>query len=173
MRDFRVATVFEGTTEIHSIYPPIFLVRKIAKLAKEKGRGRLATLVFMTRSLLGGKHWPLEVKDVWLKRALRVCRSNMRRVRWLLFWGTLLHGRRLLRKEYLLRRITHLSLHAFGILSVTSRLASEERRGALVMSDVMLLKYLVHEAREDRCKDNRFFDTSLEKLNSRIVEELA
>ncbi|NTU48624.1 MAG: hypothetical protein HGA84_06410, partial [Syntrophobacteraceae bacterium] len=135
MRDFRVATVFEGTTEIHSIYPPVFLVRKMAKLAKEKGRGRLATMVFMMKSLLGGKPWHMEVKNIWLKRALRVCRSNMRRVRWLLFWGTLLHGKTLLKKEYLLRRITHLSLHAFGILSVMSRLASEEKRGSLDMSD--------------------------------------
>ena len=31
MRDFRVTTIFEGTTEIHSIYPPLTLFRNQGK----------------------------------------------------------------------------------------------------------------------------------------------
>jgi acyl-CoA dehydrogenase family protein 9 len=31
MRDFRVTTIFEGTTEIHSIYPALFVLRTLIK----------------------------------------------------------------------------------------------------------------------------------------------
>ena len=34
LRDFRVTTIFEGTTEIHSIYPPLFVLRNLNKHMK-------------------------------------------------------------------------------------------------------------------------------------------
>ena len=43
MRDFRVATVFEGTTEVHSIYPALLGMRQIQKAFKESGRSPLCS----------------------------------------------------------------------------------------------------------------------------------
>ena len=31
MRDFRVTTIFEGTTEIHSMYPALYAIRGLSK----------------------------------------------------------------------------------------------------------------------------------------------
>ena len=45
MRDFRVTTVFEGTTEVHSVYPALLGMRSIPKKLKESGRSPLALLV--------------------------------------------------------------------------------------------------------------------------------
>ena len=41
LRDFRVATVFEGTTEIHSIYPALSALRSLSKQIKELGEKNL------------------------------------------------------------------------------------------------------------------------------------
>jgi acyl-CoA dehydrogenase family protein 9 len=42
LRDFRVTTIFEGTTEIHAIYPPLLLVKDLTSIhnhKKDKGSG--------------------------------------------------------------------------------------------------------------------------------------
>jgi acyl-CoA dehydrogenase family protein 9 len=52
LRDFRVTTIFEGTTEIHSIYPPLALFRFFGKRMEGLGAaGRLA----MLRRVAGGR----------------------------------------------------------------------------------------------------------------------
>jgi acyl-CoA dehydrogenase family protein 9 len=39
MRDFRVTTIFEGTTEIHSIYPALFVLRALNKRSQAEPAG--------------------------------------------------------------------------------------------------------------------------------------
>ena len=52
MRDARVTTVFEGTTEIHSIYPALFLARDLGKALKKAGP--IGKLALMAGGSMGG-----------------------------------------------------------------------------------------------------------------------
>src|SRR5208283_2036773 len=57
MRDFRVATVFEGTTEIHSLYPALLGMRQIQKRLKKSGRSPLALAFELLKLLVKGEKW--------------------------------------------------------------------------------------------------------------------
>ena len=47
LRDFRVTTIFEGTTEIHSMYPALTALRAAAKAIK--GLGPVGKLLYLRR----------------------------------------------------------------------------------------------------------------------------
>jgi len=86
LRDFRVTTVFEGTTEIHSIYPPLFLIRSMTKTSTRYGSRWMLILksVFgLFKRLSMGRIYAHPVLEKARKRAFR----SIRRVRWMLMWG--------------------------------------------------------------------------------------
>ncbi|MEJ2658458.1 MAG: acyl-CoA dehydrogenase family protein [Desulfobacterales bacterium] len=62
MRDFRVTTIFEGTSEIHSIYPALFVIRALTKPLFEPFRK--AGKIPCTTHPFPGSHRP---HDLWPK----------------------------------------------------------------------------------------------------------
>ncbi len=76
LRDFRVATVFEGTTEIHSIYPALSALRSLDKQVKELAEKKSSRLRFFLANWFRRVEWPLEFKDRTLQRASRLARSE-------------------------------------------------------------------------------------------------
>jgi len=53
MRDFRVTTIFEGTTEIHSIYPALFTLRTLAKRIAAECPTTASRLKFLLKGMVG------------------------------------------------------------------------------------------------------------------------
>jgi acyl-CoA dehydrogenase family protein 9 len=51
MRDFRVTTIFEGTTEIHSVYPAMFVLRMLSKRIQASTTGRLSKGVLLAKEM--------------------------------------------------------------------------------------------------------------------------
>lgn len=51
MRDFRVTTIFEATTEIHSIYPALFFMRHLTKRMQALYTGRLMQILFLIKGM--------------------------------------------------------------------------------------------------------------------------
>jgi acyl-CoA dehydrogenase family protein 9 len=52
MRDFRVTTIFEGTTEIHSIYPALFVLRNLNRQMEGVNHSKISKLAFLVRGML-------------------------------------------------------------------------------------------------------------------------
>ncbi|MCE5243238.1 MAG: acyl-CoA dehydrogenase family protein [Syntrophobacteraceae bacterium] len=171
MRDFRVTTVFEGTTEIHSIYPPLFALRKLAAQQRAHGKG-IRGIVFLLRELFRRTDWPLYFDHPVLEKASRVARANAASIRKMLCLGLLLYGRKVSEKEFFLRRITTLSVHMLGILAALSRMEADRKAGALSADDVGMLRYFALEAAEARRKNRTVFDSRIEKLNGETFEAM-
>ncbi len=173
MRDFRVTTVFEGTTEIHSVYPALFLLRALGKRLGGGKKGAVARLYYLLKELLHRYPWPLTSDDPVLRRAARIAQRNARAVRRMAHLALLLYGRRAVEKEFLLRRITHLSLNAYGILSCLVFLESAGRRnGRKRGEELAMLRYFLEETKEARRREGGFFGRPKEKIHSAIWKDL-
>ena len=176
MRDFRAATVFEGTTELHSIYPALLGMRQIKKQLKASGRSLFGLVFDLLKLLVKGQTWPVAFENRVMRKTLREAKKSAKAARILLLSALLLYGRSMARgqtanREFLLRRITTLSLYAFGILALLSEADQKQRAGELEAGDLHILKCFAAEAREARRQNSRLFDSKRERLNSALFQK--
>ena len=172
LRDFRVATVFEGTTEIHSIYPALAALRTLSKQVNEMKERKSFFLRFFLKNLFSRIEWPLKFKDKTLNKASRLARANADTIRRMLLLGLVIYRKKAPEKQFLLRRITTLSLYLYGLLAIMAKLAHDEQVGLLKKEDLILLQYFMEEAREVRKNNRRFFDSRKERLTAKITQAL-
>lgn len=172
MRDFRVTTIFEGTTEIHSIYPALFVIRAISKKMLAQHRDRISQVLFLIKGLLGTTASNLRFAHPDMNKAMRFVRSSARRIRFLVHAGMLLHGKKIVQREFFLRRISTLSIYMFGILAVLARLEADRKAGRRIDETLEVLGYFLEEARGERRINFRLFTSRKEKYHHRIIEDL-
>ncbi len=173
MRDFRVTTVFEGTTEIHSIYPALFMIRKISNDLKSVHNSRIGMLFALIKSLFKRVDWPIKFEDKVMKKASKAARANAATVRRMLILGILLHGEKVTQKQFLLRKISTLSLYLFGLLAALSKLKAENKNGGYDKEQLELLNYFMLEAKKVRMQNIGIFNSKSEKLIGRIMKSLS
>lgn len=172
MRDFRVTPIFEGTTEIHSIYPPLFFLRRLGKQIAAYRGNLFSMLSFYLKNLFKRMEWPLASDDKIMKKASRTARTNCVIIRRMLLSGLLLYRNKVAEKEFFLRRITTLSLYAYGILAVLAKIRSDRKAGIFKKEELELLEYFAEEAREAGKENKRFSDSKRESLIGRIMRNL-
>jgi acyl-CoA dehydrogenase family protein 9 len=172
MRDFRVTTIFEGTTEIHSIYPPLFVLRTLTKQMKAVCHSKTAELVYLVKGMFGRARWAPRFEERIMNRAARLARANARTIRWLLYAGLLFYGKKVSEREFFLRRITSLSLYLYGLLCILARVEAAKRMGKSVSKELRLLAYFVEEARQSRKCNKRLFPSGQELLHRKIVKDI-
>jgi acyl-CoA dehydrogenase family protein 9 len=173
MRDNRVGTIFEGTTEIHSIYPALSTLRSLTKRMKAECPTIASRLRFLLKGLVGTSTWELSSPDPVTKRAVRLARAMARSIRWMLHAGLLFHGKKVLEKEFFLRRVTTLSVYLYGILSVLARLEAARKAGKDVTRELRLLDYFLTEARQARKVNCRVLSSRQESLHRKIFRDLS
>lgn len=172
LRDFRVTTIFEGTTEIHSIYPPLFVLRKLNKHMKAVHPSTTSKLVFLLKGLFGKAHWKLRFHQRVMNRAARLAKANGRSVRWLLHAGLLIYGEKIQNKQFFLRRITNLSLHLYGLVAVLAKIDGAKKMGRDISEDLRILSYFLEVARQSRKRDKRLFGSRKEALHKNVAESI-
>jgi len=172
MRDFRVTTIFEGTTEIHSIYPALFVLRTLSKRLQAKASGRLPQVITLVKKMFGGIRWPIAFDDKIMNRALRFAKASARRVRLMILAGFLIYGESITRKEFFLRRISTLSLYVYGIIAVLAKLEAARKSGRPIDTELDILAYFLEEARQTRKLNQRVFSTRQERLHRKITREI-
>jgi acyl-CoA dehydrogenase family protein 9 len=170
MRDFRVTTIFEGTTEIHSMYPALLGLRRLAKDIKGlKGAGRT---VFILKELLSSympQGWKAEHHEPVIRQAFLLAGANAQTIRRMLLLALLIHREKAAEREYLLRRITFISLYTFAVLALASRLAGQEIISGVEKES---LACLIEEAREVRRRCGTTADTIPEIMQSRLFRQM-
>jgi acyl-CoA dehydrogenase family protein 9 len=172
MRDFRVTTIFEGTTEIHSIYPATFALRLLGKRIQAKTTGRLSQVVMLIKELFRRSNWPLAFNDQHLRRAARFARSSARRIRLMILAGSIIYGRSITQKQFLLRRITTLSLYLYGLIAVMAKIEAARKSGSAAAADIDVLNYFLEEARRSRKLNRRLFPIRQEQLHNKLAADL-
>jgi acyl-CoA dehydrogenase family protein 9 len=170
MRDFRVATVFEGTTEIHSIYPALYLLDILGKRMRAAGRRKSLQVAFLLKGLVCRTPWRLDFETGVMRQASRFARFSARRVRFMLCAGSLLYGKRITQKQFFLRRITFLSLYFYGLVCMLAKVQALKKSGRGVSEGLMMLGYFLAEARQSGKRNRGFFPSRLEILNKKIMQ---
>lgn len=171
MRDFRVTTIFEGTTEIHSIYPALTLLRKLGKRMRSETRGLLSQILFVLKALILPPQWKMRFQHSTMNRARRFAWSNAVFLRWMLGFGLMVYGRRLPEKQFFLRRITHLSLYLYGTLALLSRIEAARKKGSNLAADLHVLGYFISIASRARRTDGFWSAIRRERLHKKIVAD--
>ena len=172
MRDFRVTTIFEGTTEIHSIYPALFVLRTLSKRSQAEASGRLPQFIALVKKMFGRTRWPIAFDEKMMNRALRFAKASARRMRLMILAGFLIYGESIARKEFFLRRISTLSLYVYGIIVVLAKLEAARKSGRPINTELNILAYLLEEARQTRKLNQRVFSTRQERLHHKITSEI-
>lgn len=173
MRDFRVVPIFEGTTEIHSVYPALFLLGRLKRrLVSYKGFSRYSRILKDFLSSFAAMPWRLDDGDKIVQEAVKLVKANVRTLKRMLLLGILFHGEAVAERQFFLRRVTTLSLYAFGLLSVSAKILADRKSGVRNSGDLNLLRYFLEEAKEARCKSTRTFETKKEKLGAAVLHDL-
>jgi acyl-CoA dehydrogenase family protein 9 len=173
MRDFRVVPIFEGTTEIHSAYPALFLLGRLKKeLRSRDGFSRWSYVIKAFFSSFAAMPWRVDGGDKTMQEAVRLVKANARTIKRMLFLGIIFHGEKVVGRQFFLRRVTTLSLYAFGVVSVLAKISADLKVGVAKSGDLNLLRYFLEEAKEARCKSTRIFDTEKEKLGAAVFHNL-
>jgi acyl-CoA dehydrogenase family protein 9 len=142
MRDFRVTTVFEGTTEIHSIYPALSLIREVNK--NIKGNSRF--MKFITLQLFALKPAKLTLPsnphlNAGLKRKIRRgIKRLIKAIRKKIVYGMIHYGKNIVEKEFFLRRITRLSLTLYTLIALSFLLNQSEEKETIKKALLFTLK---------------------------------
>jgi acyl-CoA dehydrogenase family member 9 len=147
MRDFRVTTIFEGTTEIHSIHPGLVLAKKLEDILKEE-KSVASKLNLILRSFFPGSGKPSRAGSGALKPAARMVRRLIRKIIIFILLGLIRYGGKLRYKEFYLRRITFLSMYCYGILAMIAKIDTLRSESKPVDGDLEILRFFVHEAKE-------------------------
>ncbi|EFK12272.1 acyl-CoA dehydrogenase, C-terminal domain protein [delta proteobacterium NaphS2] len=171
LRDFRVTTVFEGTTEIHSIYPPLFMIRSMMKASKGYG-GRWALILKsafrLSKRLSMGHAYDHSVLEKARKKAFR----GIRRVRWMLLAGLIYYGRDITKREFFLKRVTELSLQVFILISAFAYIDKMRLEGRNIWHCLDFLKYYLAEIESSASTSSRVRPNLKEKLHRKIFNGL-
>ncbi len=172
MRDFRVATIFEGTTEIHSIYPALFMLRKLNSLMKTATSGKLSTVLFLAKILFRKNPFSLSFKQKQMRRAARTAAGIGRSIRILMIVGIFLYRRDIIHHQFFLRRITNLSLYFYGILSMLARIHNALMTGEDVTKDLTLLSLFTEKAQRFKKQSGRFLSYKQDRLIKTVFNGL-
>ncbi|HUJ76692.1 MAG TPA: hypothetical protein VL359_17650, partial [bacterium] len=155
---------------IHSIYPPLTLARGYGKdLASRGPLGKLAGLARLAGTRALGR--ARETQPV-LKAALRTATRGEALFRSLLSWGLRRYGNKIAAQEFLLRRMTHMSLSLFWLVASVWYLKRRHPRGDYRQADLSVIAYLTEEARELQARDGRRARSRKEELNGQIIRSI-
>ncbi len=171
MRDFRVTTIFEGTTEIHSVYPALVLSRKLYKILKEKKK-IASKLNFILPCLFPGFFRPLKVSLHPLKPAARMVHRLVRKIFAFTLIGLIRYGKNLRKKQFFLRKITFLSMYCYGILSMIAQIETAHSESKPVDTDLKILRFFVHEAGQYSSHNAGWFSETTDHLAQKVFETI-
>jgi len=170
LRDFRVTTVFEGTTEIHSIYPSLSLYRSLGKALR--GKTGLARLLLLARIARARALKPRREAHPELREALRAAAGSERLFRRLLVAGWRRYGKDIASAEFHLRRMTNMSLSLFWVASAVSFEQALHPDGVYPAEELNAIRYLAEEAREMQACDGHLAPTRKELAHRRVMAAL-
>jgi len=171
LRDFRVTTVFEGTTEIHTIYPPLFLLRNLTKGSTRYG-SQWVCIIKSAFKLFKKLSMDRKYRNPVLEKARKEAFQRIRRVRFMLLAGLIYYGKNVLKREFFLRRVTDLSVQVFLLLSSIAFIDKVRQEGGDIGQYLKFLAYYLSDIQPSGCGASRVRPDLKEKLHHNIFKAL-
>lgn len=138
MRDFRVTTVFEGTSEIHTIYPPLVVMRLLSKeLDTRTGLDRILYYYRQQNSAINLDIPKIEGVEV---EALKLALALTQKLKKLLLKSMKHYKKQITAKELLLRDMTALSTQVLILISTLLRHRDDRLNGRATREDKLVLE---------------------------------
>jgi hypothetical protein len=103
-----------------------------------------------------------------MNHAVTVANRLSRRIRFLICFGVLLFGKKMLERQFLLRRISRLSVYYFAIVSLVARLNSARTPVPETSVDFDILSLLLDEAVQFKRSNQRLRSYPSETLHQKI-----
>lgn len=172
LRDFRVTTIFEGTTEIHTIYPPLLLLKDLVFGRTAVVNGKSGGITTRLGNLLHRPAFGLILQEPAMRRAAELAAANARLIKKKLIWAAVRYGGNVGDHEFYLARITGLSLYTYGIIAMLAMIDSRRKQDFDISEELLLLEYFVAEAEENRRAETSPFHGRKEKLHQQIFQLL-
>ena len=171
MRDFRVTTIFEGTSEIHSIYPPLTVFRRIGnELKGAGGLARVRMLLKLGRPLL---RVDAAGDDFTLRSAMKTARESERLFRKLLRFGLMNYGKEIGKHEFFLRRMTRLSTSTYWLAASVSVLRNRCGDAPIGEEERALVQYLIAEAKEVQATEGTAEPDARERAHKELMRAVS
>ena len=170
MRDFRVTTVFEGTSEIHTIYPPLFILRTIQK--KFKKSSMIKNYLLMLKEMMKRQAWPLCFKNKKMQQASVCAKNGAILVRKLLYRGLKKYRRNIVNEEYYLRKITNLSIYIYIIISLLAKIQKMRDKKFDIKMELEALSYFSEKLEILRNEYKNASISKLECIQNSIIKKL-
>jgi acyl-CoA dehydrogenase family member 9 len=171
MRDFRVATIFEGTSEIHSIYPPLSAFRNMAKNLSHK-KSALARTVFLAALYFKGSRISVQSRDTLVSISLRAINSYAISYRKLFIKSLKKFGKNIADQELLLRRLTTISVHIFALISMIRKIDYIQQEKTNAEGTRNALQVLLSESEEIVQNNSRLDPGKIEIEQKKVVQYL-
>lgn len=172
LRDFRATTLFEGTTEIHSIYPALMIIRQLVKEMKRQRMSKLDQILYLIKRPFIIGDFSLDFKHRKLKKAEEVIQHHLKTINRMISFGMLIYGKKIINKEFYLRRITRLSISLFGLLSVSLRINTNINNTTDLDRKMNILCYMLEESKRVFKENIGFTPTKIERLHPKIIKIL-
>jgi len=104
-----------------------------------------------------------------MRQAASISKSLATRIRYMVLAGMLLYRENVFSKQYLLRRITRLSLYLFAMVAMLARIESSRRAGRNVEEALKILELFSERARQVKKNTFRLLPTREERLNDETM----
>ena len=107
-----------------------------------------------------------------MRAGVRLAERNLKTIRRMLALGMLWYGKEIARHEFLLRRMTALSLDLYILLAMLAWINARRQQGETADEETRLLAYRIEEARDNRSRNRRFRGNRQEELHRRIFKDI-
>ena len=137
-----------------------------------KGMGRASQFLYLVKHAYSSPGIDLSYSDPVMRRAGAMASDLSSQVRKLVHMGVLKYGKGIVSREFLLRRITNLSMAGYSLLATAATLDTEKKAGRDVSDKLNLLEYLTEEARETLRSQGRIEENGLEKAHRKVFADI-
>jgi hypothetical protein len=148
------------------------MVREISKKMKAESGDKFSQLFFLVKALFRKTTWNVKFKNTEMANALKMARSCARRIRILTYCGMLVYGKKILWHEFLLRRISNLSVYTLGLLAALAQLEFDRKKGRDIEADLKILGFFTAEAGRVRKSSFRLLRSRQEKYHHGIIDDI-
>jgi hypothetical protein len=152
------------------MYPALHLVRDLGK--RLKGIGRASQFLYLVKHAYSSPGIDLSYSDPVMSKAGDMASDLTRQVRKLVHMGVLKYGKGIVSREFLLRRITNLSMAGYSLLATAAALDTAQQAGQDISDRLNLLEYLTEEARETLRSQGRIEENGLEKAHRKVFADI-